>query len=64
MIKSFLIIVLIGGASRVYTDIESPSVFHWGVLPLRFALDKSPVVTVQHGTACAPRLGRCGYPEA
>jgi hypothetical protein len=34
MIKSFLIIVLIGGASFVYTDIDSPSVFYSGVFPL------------------------------
>ena len=34
MIRSLLIIVLIGGTSFVYTDIDSSSVFYSGVLPL------------------------------
>jgi hypothetical protein len=33
MIRSLLIIVLIGGTSLVYTDIDSPSVFYSRVLP-------------------------------
>jgi hypothetical protein len=36
MIRSFLIIVLIGGSSFVCTGIGSPSVFCSGVLPLMF----------------------------
>jgi hypothetical protein len=38
MIKSLLIIVLIGGSAFVYTDIDSPSAIYSGVVPLMVLL--------------------------
>jgi hypothetical protein len=64
MIKSFLIIVLIAGASFVHMDIHSPCLGYAGAVSLRIALDQSPGVTPRRGAARAARLGRCGHPEA